>query len=86
MPRFESQGLKKWLALSLPALMLGLQHIAAPLLFDMDFILWRGLMFIPFAFLVGLAFRWRPQLLPYFVVVHIIMNMSFAAMFLSAAY
>jgi membrane protease YdiL (CAAX protease family) len=86
MPRLESKGLNKWLAISLPALMLGFQHAAAPLLFNMNFILWRGLMFIPFAFLTGILFHWRPRLLPYFVVVHILMNISLATMFLSAAY
>ena len=86
MPRFESQGMNKWLAISIPALMLGLQHIAMPFLFDGRFIAWRALMFIPFAFLIGIAFHWRPRLLPYFVVVHILMNMATIAMFLNVAY
>jgi hypothetical protein len=86
MPRFESQGMKKWLAISIPALMLGLQHIAMPFLFDGRFIVWRALMFIPFAFIIGIAFHWRPRLLPYFVVVHILMNMATIAMVLSVAY
>ncbi len=86
MPRLESQGLNRWLAIFIPGLMLGLQHIAAPLLFDVRFIAWRGLMFIPFALVTGFAIYWRPRVLPYFIVVHILMNMSFATMFLSMAY
>lgn len=86
MPRLESQGLQKWLAVTIPALVLGLQHVFAPLLFDIRFIAWRGLMFIPFAFIVGISLHWRPRLLPYFIVVHILMDMSFAAMFLSTAF
>jgi len=86
MPRFEMQGMKKWSAISLPALMLGLQHIAMPFLFDTRFIAWRALMFIPFAFLIGIAFHWRPRLLPYFVVVHILMNMATITVFLNVAY
>jgi membrane protease YdiL (CAAX protease family) len=86
MPRIEAQGVNKWLAVLLPAFMLGLQHIAVPFLFNWDFILWRGLMYIPFAIVTGIFFHWRPRLLPYFVVIHILMNMSFAAMFLNAAY
>ncbi len=86
MPRFEMQGMKKWLAISLPALMLGLQHIAMLFLFDGRFIAWRALMFIPFAFLIGIAFQWRPRLLPYFVVVHVIMNMATISVFLNVAY
>ena len=86
MPRLEAQGIRKWLAISLPALMLGLQHIAAPLLFDINFITWRALMFIPFAFFLGIFFHWRPRMLPYFVIIHVLMNMSFATMFLSVAF
>lgn len=85
-PRLASQGLNKWLAISIPAIMLSLQHIGAPLLFDGRFIAWRGLMFLPFAFLPAIALYFHPRLMPYFVVVHILMNMSFATMFLSAAY
>jgi hypothetical protein len=86
MPRLESQGMRPWLAVTLPALMLGLQHIAVPLLFDVRFILWRGLMFIPFAFFAGIVLHWRPRLLPYMAVVHVLMDLSFAMMLLSAAY
>ena len=86
MPRLEAQGLRRWQAVALPALMLGLQHLAAPLLFDWRFIAWRGLMFLPFAALVGIVMRWRPQLLPYIAVVHVLMDLSFAMMFLSVAY
>jgi len=86
MPHLAAQGLNKWLAIFIPGLMLGLQHIVAPLLFDVRFIVWRGLMFIPFALITGIALYWRPRILPYFIVVHILMNMGFAAMFLSMAY
>jgi hypothetical protein len=86
MPRFESNGMHPWLAVTLPALMLGFQHIAVPLLFDVRYILWRGFMYIPFAFFVAIVLHWRPRFLPYMVVVHVLMDMSFAAMLLSAAY
>lgn len=46
----------------------------------------RGLMFIPFAFLISFTFHWRPRLLPYFVVIHILMNLSTMIAFLSIAY
>jgi hypothetical protein len=86
MPRLEAQGLSKWLALSIPSLVLAFQHAAAPLLFDLRFFTWRALMFIPFAFLAGIVLHWRPRLMPYLVVIHVLMNMSFVAMFLGAAY
>ncbi len=75
-----------WPALALAALMLGLQHLAMPFLLDLRFIAWRALMYLPFAFVTGLLLRWRPRLLPYFAVVHTLMNLSLAAMFLPAAY
>jgi hypothetical protein len=86
MPRLASQGTNKYLALALPALMLGLQHVAVPFLFDGRFIAWRALMYIPFAFFAALLLRWRPRLLPYLALIHALMNMSFATMFLGVAY
>jgi hypothetical protein len=86
MPRLEAQGLRKWLAITLPSLMLGLQHICVPLLFDLRFILWRGLMYLPFAFFVGIVLHWRPRLLPYMAIVHVLMDLSFAMMLLNVAY
>lgn len=86
MPRLQAQGMRRWLAVTLPALMLAFQHIAVPLLLDARFIAWRAFMFIPFAFLVGITLLWRPRLLPYLVVVHILMDLAFAIMFLNLAY
>ncbi len=86
MPRLGSQGLPKWLVIALPALMLGLQHLAVPFIFDIRFIAWRGLMFIPFAFMVSLMMTWRPRLLPYMAGVHVLMDFSFSMMLLNAAY
>ncbi len=85
MPRLTSGGTNKYLALALPALMLGLQHVAVPFLFDVRFIAWRALMYIPFAFFAALMLRWRPRLLPTMALIHALMNMSFATMFLSVA-
>jgi hypothetical protein len=86
MPRLQSQGLPHWWALAISALMLGLQHFAIPFVFDLRFIAWRALMFIPFAFVVGIMLLWRPRLLPYVAVIHVLMDASFAAMLLSVAY
>ena len=86
MPRFRKNGMSAILAVSLPSLMLGLQHLAMPFLFDIRFILWRALMYVPFAFFCGILLYLRPRLLPYLAIVHVLMNMSFATMFLSVAY
>ena len=85
MPRLETQGIRPWLAVSVPAVMLSLQHIAAPLLLNERFILWRGLMFLPFAFFMGIVLHWRPRLLPYMAIVHVLMDLSFVMMFLNSA-
>ena len=86
MPRLDPRPFPDLRPLLLPVLMLGLQHFAIPLLFNPSFILWRALMFIPFAFAIGLTLHWRPRLLPYAAVIHALMDMSFAAMFLTVAY
>jgi len=86
MPRFEGHGIPRWLAVSLPALLLGFQHCAIPLLFDIRFFTWRLLMFIPFAFLIGIVMRWRPRLLPYLAIIHVLIDLAFAVMLLNVAY
>lgn len=86
MPKLEMRGMHPWLAVAVPSLFLAFQHIGVPLLFDIRYLVWRGLMFIPFAFLAGIVIRWRPRLLPYLAVIHVLMDMTFAAMLLSVAY
>ena len=86
MPRLEHQGLGRWGAVLVASLALGLQHIAVPLLFDGRYLLWRGLMFFPFALMVGIILRWRPRLLPYLAVIHALMDISVGVMILGVAY
>ena len=86
MPKFETQGMRRWLAVTIPSLLLGFQHIGVPFLFNSSYLIWRGLMFIPFAFLVGIVLRWRPRMLPYLAAIHVLMDMAFAAMYLGVAY
>lgn len=86
MPRLIAQSWNKWIILGLTTLMLAFQHVAIPLLFDMRFIAWRALMFMPFAFLIGAAMLWRPRILPYFAILHGLMNLAFTLMFLDVAY
>lgn len=86
MPKIQSQGVSAWLSITLASFFLALQHIAVPFLFNVRFILWRGLMFLPFALFVGIILHWRPRLMPYFVMIHVVMDLSFAIMLLGAAY
>ena len=82
MPRIESQTGKSWLAVGLAGFFLSLQHVFIPLIFDSRFILWRGLMFLPFALALGIQIKWRPRLLPYMAFIHILMDFSLAPYFL----
>jgi hypothetical protein len=39
-------------------------------------------MFFPFTVLIAVVMRWRPRLMPYMAMVHFLMDMSLAVMFL----
>jgi hypothetical protein len=64
---------------------LAFQHVTLPLLFDVRFMAWRLIMFLPFALLIAVLLRWRPQLLPYMVVVHMLMDASVMIFVLTAS-
>ena len=82
MPRLAERTGRPWLAVLLAAFFLSAQHIALPLLPNGRFILWRLVMFFPFALMLGVVLRWRPRLLPYLVIVHGLMDLATAAMLL----
>jgi len=82
MPRLESQGVRPWLAVALASFFLSAQHIFAPFLPNGRFIIYRLVMFLPFAILIGLVMRIRPRLMPYIAVIHALMDLSVAVMFL----
>ena len=82
MPRLETQlhnGCAAWLIASF---FLGAQHMFLPLIFDGRFIFWRLLMYMPFALFVGLFLKLRPTLLPYFMIVHALADLSAVAVYL----
>jgi hypothetical protein len=83
-PRLVPQ-IGRFAAVLLTGLMLAFQHATLPLLFDARFIVWRLLMFVPFGLLLAVLLRWRPQLLPYMVVVHILMDVSVMYFVLAAS-
>ena len=82
MPRLEARGVRPWLAVALASFFLSFQHMFAPFLPDIRFILYRLIMFLPFAILIALVMRWRPRLMPYIAVIHILMDLSIAVLFL----
>jgi hypothetical protein len=64
---------------------LSIQHIFLPFLFDWRFLLWRGVMFLPFALWVGFITYQRPTTLPYLAVGHGLLDASLPIMVLLAS-
>lgn len=83
MPRLELATKNKALAIILPAMMLSFQHAALPLLFNLGgmFLLWRALVFLPFAFSLAFIIRWKPRLFPFFLIGHFLIDIGTAMMF-----
>jgi len=84
-PRIQAITGKAWLAIALTVLFLALQHITLPLILDGRFLLWRLIMFLPFALLLGLVLHFRPRLMPYIMIIHAIMDFATAYMVLSVS-
>ena len=85
MPNLESRYGWRARALIITALVLSTQHIFLPLLFDWRFLVWRGLMFIPFAFWIGFVIQRRPTALPYLAVAHGLLDASLPVLVLIAS-
>ena len=83
MPRLEAQLKNGWVAWLLASCFLAAQHIFLPLILDGGFILWRLLMYLPFALFVGLLIKLRPTLLPYAMIVHALADLSAVLVYLT---
>ncbi|MBN2777546.1 MAG: hypothetical protein JXR36_07880 [Bacteroidales bacterium] len=81
MPKLKSRIKSKTLAILLPVIFLSIQHCTLPLVFDLSFIALRALVFLPFAAFVGISTHKRPSLFPFFVVLHVLLDMGTVAMF-----
>jgi hypothetical protein len=82
MPRIAAQIKNGWLAWLVASFFLGAQHMFLPLLLDGRFMLWRLLMYMPFALFAGFFLKLRPSLLPYFMIVHALADFSAVAVYL----
>lgn len=82
MSKLKEQLKRKWLAVLLPVIFLSIQHCTLPFIPDLKFILYRALVFLPFAVLIGIAIYRRPSLFIYFAILHGIMDFGTAFMFL----
>lgn len=74
--RLRGLGWPSWASVGVPALGLAFQHAAMPLLLDWRFIVWRVLAFLPLAVVLGVATARRPTLLPWFMVIHALMDVQ----------
>ncbi len=70
MPVLKEHLKRKWLAVLIPVLFLSAQHCTLPYIPDIKFILYRLLMYLPFACLIGIILYKRPRLFPYFAIMH----------------
>ena len=82
MPNLQKILKAKWLAIALPVVFLSIQHCTMPFIPDANFILYRALMFLPFAMLIGLSIHYRPSLFVYFAILHGLLDFGTAYMFL----
>jgi hypothetical protein len=76
MPRLAEQLKNGWLAWLVAAFFLAAQHMFLPFIFNGGFLLWRLLMYLPFALYAGLMIKLRPTLLPYYMLVHALIDVS----------
>lgn len=81
MPRLIKQ-INGWLAWLIASFFLAAQHMFLPLILDGGYFLWRFGMFLPFALFTGLVIKLRPALLPYFVIVHALLDVTTVLVFL----
>ncbi len=83
MPRLTEKLKNGWTAWLIASLLLALQHIALPFIFDWKFWVWRFGMFLLFALFLGFCIKLRPRLLPYFMIMHALLDMGAVAVFLT---
>lgn len=82
MPRLEEQLKNGWVAWLIASFFLAAQHIFLPLILNGGYLVWRLGMFLPFALFTGLVLKFRPSLLPYFVIVHALMDITTVLVYL----
>jgi hypothetical protein len=82
MPRLEAQFKNGWIAWLIVSSFLAAQHMFLPLILDGGYLLWRLGMFLPFALFTGLVLKFRSSLLPYFVIIHALMDVTTVLVYL----
>jgi hypothetical protein len=70
-----------WVLL-VPVIFLSIQHCTLPFVFDLKFIAFRGLMYLPFSLMLGIALYKRPSLFPFLVIQHGLLDALAVGMYL----
>lgn len=70
MPRLKNSARLGWSALILPIVFLSIQNCTLPLVFEAKFIIFRSLMYLPFAIVLGISLYKRSSLLPYISILY----------------
>jgi len=86
MPKLKKTLKVRWFAIMLPVLFLSVQHCTLPFIPDLNFILYRGLVFLPFAILIGVSIYYRPTLFIYLAILHGILDFGTVLMFLQESW
>ncbi len=82
MPMIKTKTTNPWIFIGLPVLFLSIQHAFMPFRADFVYMIYRSLMFLPFALLIGWLVHKRPRIMPYLVGLHVLMNASLFLMLL----
>jgi len=82
MPRLRVHFRSKFLVVLLPVIFLSLQHCTLPFIPDINFIMYRALVFLPFATLIGVSLFFRPSLFIYFAILHGLLDFGTVIMLL----
>jgi hypothetical protein len=82
MPRLALRIKSPWGGWLIASLFLAIQHAFLPFLPDPRFWIYRALMYLPFALFAGLVLKLRPRMLPYFCVIHVLMDLSALSVYL----
>lgn len=72
MPGLKNHIKLRWLVILLPVIAFSFQHCTLPLVFDAKFILFRGIMYLFFALIYGIALYKRPTLLPWLAILQML--------------
>ena len=81
MPSLSKQ-INGWLAWLIASFFLAAQHMFLPLILNGGYLLWRFGMFLPFALFTGFVVKLRPALLPYFMIVHALLDVTTVLVYL----